>query len=110
MDIKEKRSAGRIPMRQAIELDMGRERWFEAQGMNISIGGVLLETWQPVEELAQVELVFELPSGSSTVTISVQGIVRHVSRKKKSWFAGVEFFGLEPEQIEAIKNYREDYI
>lgn len=105
MAAAEKRSHPRIPMRQAVELDMGRERWFEAQGFNISTGGILLETWQPIDLLADVQLVFELPGKGKPALLSVEGVVRHVTREAESWKAGVEFCMLDDKQVAQIERY-----
>ncbi len=96
-----KRAARRVPIVAKIEAQAGGFP-FIALAENISEGGLLVHTTNPLDEGAVVHLRFTLPN--SEKQIHVNGTVRHVTPGTSM---GVKFEALDSNDLEAIRQYVE---
>lgn len=96
-----KRASRRVPVVAKIEAQSGGFP-FIALAENISEGGVMVRTTNPLDEGAVVHLRFTLPG--SEKQINVNGTVRHVTPGSSM---GVRFEDIDPADQEAIRQYVE---
>jgi uncharacterized protein (TIGR02266 family) len=96
-----KRATRRVPIVAKIEAQAGGFP-FIALAENISEGGVLVRTANPLDEGAVVHLRFTLPG--SEQQINVNGTVRHVTPGTSM---GVKFEDMDAKDSEAVKKYIE---
>ena len=103
----EKRKHMRFPIHQAIEISFGQEDFFNARGVNVSAGGMLIETETELDPQSRIYLFFPVDLEEATYDVEAEGIVRHISKSGKLYQIGVEFFELTPEQKEMLAAYAE---
>lgn len=98
---QDKRSAERAPIVARVEAQAGGFP-FIVMAQNISVGGALFRTANPVPEGERVHLKFTLPGAEREIRVT--GTVQHVTPGE---FMGVQFNDLEPADLEAIKQFME---
>lgn len=96
-----KRILRRVPIVAKVEAQTGGFP-FIALAENISEGGVLIRTANPLEDGAVVHLKFTLPNAEKEITVS--GHVRHVAPGSSM---GVQFDDLDPADHAAIRKFVE---
>jgi len=97
----DKRSARRVPLVIRIEAQAGGSpRILLAQ--NISAGGILLRSADPLAEGTTLQLKFILPGADGEIRVAAR--VQHVTPGE---FAGAQFLDLNPTDAEAIRRFVE---
>jgi CheY-like chemotaxis protein len=97
--LKEKRSYVRLLLRTSVHCRAG-EREFTSPSLNLSEGGMLLETSGGLWEGQEVELQFSLPTSGEALNPRAR-----VVRKEPPDRIAVQFTALAPEERQAIQAY-----
>lgn len=97
--LREKRAYARLPLNTTVWCRSGL-REFTAKGINISQGGILLETSGGLEVGQQLELSFSLPQIAEVLSVTGQ-----VVRSEPPDRIGIQFTAIDPEVSEAIEAY-----
>ena len=105
---KEKRKHRRFNISQIIELDFMKEKYFEANGLNISEGGILCSSTYPVEPLARVFLMINIPLPDKEFTLKTEGIVMHSKKERNKYIFGISFTDLAQEEKKILKSLCEE--
>lgn len=103
--MQDKRKHERFAISQILELEFMKEKEFSARGLNVSDGGLLCETEYPIEPMARVYLVFQLPRARSRNVLRTEGTVAHVCKKGKMYEFGISYGDISDEDKKAILAY-----
>jgi hypothetical protein len=103
--MQDKRKHERFGISQIFEIEFMKENVFSARGLNISDGGLLCETDYPIEPMARVFLVFNLPRAKKNYALRTEGTVIHVRKKGKMYEFGVSYGDITDEDKNTILNY-----
>lgn len=103
--MQDKRKHERFAINQILELEFMREKEFSARGTNISEGGLLCETEYPIEPMARVFIVFQLPRAKSGRVLRTEGTVVHVRKKGKINEFGVSYGDISDDDRKNIQAY-----
>lgn len=90
----ERRKHPRFPIDQFIEMDMGREIWIEAAGVNISENGLLCKTAEYCEPYLKVLVTIKMQEGNKTGKFTFEGIVIRSEKHSDRWDTGIEITGI----------------
>jgi hypothetical protein len=88
-----------------IELTYMKERFLQAEAVNISEGGILCRSDAAVEPLTRVYLMLHIPRGGEDYVMKAEGVVMHADKKDDSWLFGIAFDNLTGADREAIRGY-----
>lgn len=105
MGSEDKRRAPRFTMDQIIELNIGKEEFVEASGLNISEMGIMCQATRALESTERVFLMFSLDCPDCSSTIKCEGIVIHCSKIDRFYIIGIEFSDIKQEDRDIIKHY-----
>ena len=70
----EKRIFKRFNLYQIIDMGMEGEKFFTAEGIDLSLGGVNCKSSYPVDPLSHVFIILKIPKGSENYEIKTEGI------------------------------------
>jgi len=82
-----------------------REKNISAESVNISEGGILCRSDEPVEPLTSVFLMLSIPGETGDYLMKIEGMVMHSAQREGSWLFGVAFNQLSQEDRHAIAEY-----
>jgi uncharacterized protein (TIGR02266 family) len=99
--VADKRASRRVPLVIRVEAQAGGSPQI-LLAQNISAGGILLRTANPMTEGATLDLKFILPGAEDEIRVA--GRVQHVTPGE---FVGVRFLELTPAAAEAIRRFVE---
>ena len=102
---KERRAHQRCRVSQLIELSYMKERFLQAESVNISEGGILCRSESAVEPLTRVFLMLQIPRGGEDYVMKAEGVVMHTDKQGDSWLFGIAFDNLSDADREAIHVY-----
>jgi CheY-like chemotaxis protein len=97
--LEERRRHQRAPLQVKVEGRLG-DRRFEATGLNISEGGILLEPSRGLEVGQEFDLVFNLPGAAEQLKARGKAV-----RKEPPDRIAAEFTNLSPEEKAAIRHH-----
>jgi len=95
----ERRSSPRVPLAARVDVESEGRAFLAAVG-NLSLGGMLIFTANPVAEGEHLTITFVLPGPERKIRCAA--IVRHVVPDSAM---GVEFQNLAPEDAAAIRTF-----
>jgi len=98
----ERRKHMRFSIHQAIEISFGQELFFYARGVNMSAGGMLIETETELQPQSRIYLLFSVQLEGVTYDVEAEAVVRHIEKSEKLYQVGVEFCELQPDQQEML--------
>lgn len=100
--LRDKRQHARLPYRAAVECSVGetRERMFMAESINVGEGGMLIEPSGGVEKGQVLRLEFCMPNRKKPLRPRAK-----VLRKDPPDRSAVQFTAIEPDEMEAIRDY-----
>ena len=101
----DRRQSRRFALRQIIDVTFPRETMFQAEGLNLSEGGMMCRTSHPVEPLARVYLMLSLSTASGSYMLKTEGCIVHVEQKGDQYLFGMAFEHLEGQDLEALRAY-----
>lgn len=101
----DKRKHMRFPIHQAIEISFGQEEFFNARGINLSAGGMLIETETELDPQSRIYLFFPVALEEKNYDVEVEGVVRHVVKKGDLFHIGIEFYEMRPDNKELLEAY-----
>lgn len=104
---EERRTAPRFTIDRMLRLDPGSRHPISARGLNISIGGLLCRTAEPVDPLTRMKMYLSLPDDNGNERqLEPKGTVLHCSRDREGGYAlGIHFDHLGSEERELIGKY-----
>lgn len=106
--------APRFKIEQAITIELTRERFIHAEGINLSETGMLLKTDTEVEPMTGIYLMFTIPYGApkdspkgdpSQYRIICEGSVVRVDKHGDEFKLGIQFSSLENEDKIHLTGY-----
>lgn len=103
--IVERRKSPRFLINQMIEMNMGRESFISAEGVNISEDGILCHTSQSLDPYSRVYMQLSLGEGKKMQIISCEGVVVRCKKNKKSFDTALEFADIEESDRKKIHTF-----
>lgn len=91
----ERRKAPRFSINQMIEMDMGKEVFISAEGVNISEEGILCHTSEPIDPYSRVYMQISLDGVKKKQVFSCEGVVVRCKKNKKNFDTALEFSDLD---------------
>ena len=104
---EEKRKAPRFSLHQLIRLSSNREEFLQAEGINISLTGVLLHTEAAIDLYTTLFLMFEVETEEETYLFKTEGIVMRSEKENDYYSIGLQFTELTEEEKKHLKQYIE---
>jgi len=101
----ERRRFSRVVLHQAIALSFDREKYLEAQCVDLSEGGIRCLSVGPVEPLTRIYLMVGIPEGEKIRQIRTEGSVVWVERKDDKFEFGVAFDQLPEADAAALRAF-----
>jgi len=102
---EEKRKHPRFYVSQLVNIEFGKETFIDAQGLNISHGGIYCRTNALIEPLTRVFIMLDLNFDGKVLTIRTEGVVVHSAMNNNQCFTGIEFMPLCNEDENVLKDY-----
>jgi c-di-GMP-binding flagellar brake protein YcgR len=95
---RNRRDFPRVTLHQMVKLWHGRERFIQAEGINISRGGMLCKSPHPIDPADKMYVMFSLPSESGPdSTVEVEATVVHVHQEQDELYRfGIHFTDFSP--------------
>jgi len=102
--MNEKRKYPRITLNQMIEHSMGKETMVQAQGVNISEGGILFQTASELELYSRLFVSFSIMENDTSTDLSCEGIVVRSDKSGDLYDTGMEFADLNEKNNIILKS------
>lgn len=93
--MSDKRKHPRFVINQFVEIDMGRETFINAKGLNLSEGGIMCETDEPCDMYSQIFMMMTLSFGDKERIIKFEGIVVRCDKKGAGWDLGISITSMD---------------
>jgi len=87
----ERRKSPRFTINQMIDLELGRENYIAAEGVNISEEGLLCHTSESLEPYSRIYLQFSLDGEKKKQVITCEGVVVRCKKNRKNYDTALEF-------------------
>ncbi|HPS85542.1 MAG TPA: PilZ domain-containing protein [Spirochaetota bacterium] len=87
--VSERRKHPRFGISQLVEVDLGQEKYINAEGINLSRNGVLCKTEDECPLYSRVLLMVTLPYKNEERIVNMEGIVSRSVHKGKGWETGI---------------------
>lgn len=100
----ERRKSPRFLINQMIEMELGKENFISAEGINISEEGLLCHTSESLEPYSRVYMQIAL-EGTKKQIITCEGVVVRCKRNKKNFDMALEFADLDESDRKKIHNF-----
>jgi c-di-GMP-binding flagellar brake protein YcgR len=94
---------------QILETGQSRETFFAASGRNLSPGGMLIETDDPIEPHIRIFTMLRLGEDADAPVLSTEGIVVHVAPRPGACLCGIRFYDLTPGDAGKLAAYLEGF-
>jgi c-di-GMP-binding flagellar brake protein YcgR len=104
MDI-ERRRFTRYQISQSIKLSMGHESFFEAEGVDISAGGLRCNSTYALEPLTRIYLMLRIPTDAGEYALKTEASIVHVRKITEGYEYGIQFDPLPQEDRDALNGY-----
>jgi len=101
MENQERRQYARFKLDQCVSLAFARETFLDAQGINLSKGGLLFSTVNSVELYSKIFVMLKVPQG----VIKAEGIVIHTEPCSGGTLCGLKFTDIAEEYHEVLEAY-----
>lgn len=101
----ENRKHKRFSIEQFVEFSFMHETFINAEGVNISEGGMLCKTSYPIEPLDKAYIMLKIPLKDKEYVIKINGVIAHYQKADNSYLFGVEFTDLEDFDRKILKEY-----
>ena len=101
----ERRKSPRFTINQMIDLELGRENYIAAEGVNISDEGLLCHTSELLEPYSRVFLQLSLNGEKKNQTIKCEGVVVRCKKNKKKYDTALEFADMEQSDKKKIHTF-----
>lgn len=103
---KEKERAPRFRIEQAITLELTRERFIQAEGLNLSESGLLMVTDSDVEPMTNIYLMLTVsPVEDRNHQIICEGYIARVEKASDGYHLGIHFSSMEDEDKLVLNEY-----
>ena len=104
--MKERRRDSRFTIRQAVEIQFGKERFTHLSGYDLSRGGLGAVSREPLELSSRVYLIVEVHDDEISGTIAGEAQVNHCTlRDDDTYFVGLEFLDLSATSSSLLERY-----
>lgn len=101
----ERRQFIRYQISQCIKLSMGHEAFFEAEGIDLSAGGLRCRSTYALEPLSRLFLMLHLKGDAGSYDLKTEASVVHVRQEGDGYEYGVQFDPLPQEDRDALNAY-----
>lgn len=102
----DRRQARRFQISQSIKLSMGHESFFEAEGLDLSAGGLRCSSAYALESLTRVFLMLRIPAEAGKEHIlNTEASVVHVRKVDDRYEYGIQFDPLPQEDLDVLNRY-----
>ena len=102
---EEKRGHSRFKIQQMIELSFGKETFVQANGVDISEGGLFCQTSEPIDPQTELFIMIGLETDGEDQTIRCEGMVTRSLQSNDGYDVGVSFMGMQEGDREKIKTF-----
>jgi c-di-GMP-binding flagellar brake protein YcgR len=104
---RERRSAPRFTIDRMVRIELGSQRPVSARGINISVGGLLCRTEEPVDPLTRMRMFLSLPDDAGGERrLEMEGTVLHYrSGKGGNYDLGIHFDRIDSSARQVIGRY-----
>jgi hypothetical protein len=101
----DRRAYQRFSINQLVEMDLGRESFIMAEGLNISENGILCASVEQCGLHEKVFLMMTLPLASGDRVIKCEGLVMRSEYNGASWDTGIMFGDLDEDCTGALNEF-----
>ena len=101
----DKRKYARFSIEQFVEMSYLHETFINAEGINISEGGILCKTTFPIEPLDKAFIMLKIPIKDKEYMLKLNGVIIHYQKKDDYYLFGVEFTDIEDSDKKILKEY-----
>lgn len=98
---EERRKSRRFRLDQCVTLSFAHEDFIDAQGLNLSMGGLQFISKAAVDIYQKIFVMIEVPEG----TIKAEGVVVHVERREDDFLYGLKFTDIASEYRAVLQEY-----
>lgn len=102
---KDNRKAPRFSLHQIIRITVNREEFLQAEGVNISLTGLLLHSDTVIDLYTTLFLMFEIETEEDTYMFKTKGVVMRSEKEDDYYSIGLQFTELTEEDMEHLKHY-----
>lgn len=96
--MQEKRNFPRFRLTQLIEMNYARETFLAGTALNLSEGGLLVQTEKNLEPYTKMFVMLSFGEGQTNPPLSCEALVLRCDKAGDGWQAGLEFQDLTTEQ------------
>lgn len=101
----ERRKTPRFSINQMIEMEMGKENFISAEGVNISEEGLLCHTSESMEPYSRVYMQISFEKSQKKQTIACEGVVVRCKKNKKNFDTALEFADIDETDKKKIHTF-----
>jgi len=101
----ERRKSPRFTISQMIDLEMGRENYIAAEGVNISDEGLLCHTSESLEPYSRVYIQLSLNEAKKNHIIKCEGVVVRCKKNRKTYDTALEFAEINESDRKKIHSF-----
>ncbi|HOV14011.1 MAG TPA: PilZ domain-containing protein [Spirochaetota bacterium] len=101
----EKRKYKRFTIEQFVEFSYMHETFVNAEGINLSEGGILCKTTYPIEPLDKAFIMLKIPLKDKEYILKLNGVIAHYQKMDNYYLFGVEFTDVEENDKKILKEY-----
>lgn len=101
----EKRSNKRFEISQLVEIKVISEEFIQAEGLDISVGGMKAKTSYDIAPLAKLFLMLNIPVHDKTYSIRTEGYVVYTKKVRNTVHFGINFVDMDDEDKKIIRDY-----
>lgn len=98
---EERRHYERFTLDQCVTLSFGREDFIDAQGINLSRGGLLFSSTARLEAYQKLFVMINVPGG----TFKAEGLVIHSNPEGNKTVYGVKFTDISEDDERILEGY-----
>jgi hypothetical protein len=95
----------RFQISQSIKLSFGHEAFFEAEGADISEGGLRCRSTYSLEPLTRLFLMLRVPKSGGQSIVKTEASVVHVLKTEAGYEYGIQFDPLPQADRDVLKSY-----
>ncbi len=105
MKTSEKRAHERFEISQIVEIKVISEEFIQAEGVDISIGGMKAKTTAEIAPLTKLFLMLNVPCHKKVYSIRTEGYVVYSKKVKNITHFGINFVDMDDEDKKIIRDY-----
>lgn len=103
--MEEKRRQKRFNIFQMIQMSIGKEKFIQCEGLNISKSGMLFKTNAKLDQSARFYMLFEVELEQGKYEIRCEGMIVRMKEIDDSFEVGVQFSDLFEDDEKILEMY-----